>query len=353
VRTVHAVIPDGVDDPARPSGGNVYDRRLLDGLGGLGWRVHECRVPGAWPHPDAASRSAFGELVAGLPDAGVILIDGLIASAAPEALVPHSSRLGLVVLVHMPLGDRPDGPEVVARERAALESAAAVVTTSGWTRERLVELYGLERERLHIAHPGVDPAPATVGTSDGGALLCVGAVTAAKGHDVLVDALATVADLPWECVCVGSLERDPAFVHDLRSRVAEHALQGRVAFPGPLVGAALDRAYAAADLLVLASRAETYGMVVTEALARAVPVLVTYTGGIGEAVGYDSEEVRPGLLSFRPGDAAHFGAELRRWLTRPTLRTSLRERALERRASLTGWDVTAATVSGVLGAHAR
>ena len=110
-------------------------------------------------------------------------------------------------------------------------------------------------------------------------------MTPGKGHDVLLDALATVTDLSWRCACVGSLDRDPAFADALRRRVRDGGLADRVCFPGPRTGADLDRSYAAADLLVLASRAETYGMVVTEALARGLPVVATDVGGVPEALG--------------------------------------------------------------------
>ena len=263
---VHVVVPDGIDDPARSSGGNAYDRRVCRGLASIGWSVHEHPVPGSWPRPDAASCAALEDVVRRIPDAAIVLLDGLIASAAPDVLVPQAGRLRLVVLVHLPLGHRPadDGAaEVRAREREVLSAAAAVVTTSAWTRRRLVELYGLPPDRVHVAEPAVEPADLATGTPDGGALLCVAAVTFDKGHDVLLDALATAADLSWHCECVGSLDRDLAFVGDLRRRALDGGLGDRVRFPGPRTGADLDRSYTSADLMVLASRVETYGMVVT------------------------------------------------------------------------------------------
>ena len=81
-----------------------------------------------------------------------------------------------------------------------------------WTRRRLLELYALPADRVHVAEPAVDAADLAPGTSAGGALLCVAAVTPDKGHDVLLDALATATDLSWRCECVGSLDRDPTFV---------------------------------------------------------------------------------------------------------------------------------------------
>jgi glycosyltransferase involved in cell wall biosynthesis len=279
-----------------------------------------------------------------------VLLDGLIASAAPEALVPQARRLRQVVLVHLPLGHRPPGEEagaVRAREREVLAAAAAVITTSAWTRRRLSELYALPGDRVHVAQPGVDPAGLSPGTGGGGALLCVAALTPHKGHDMLIDALATATDLSWRCVCVGSLDRDPAFADGVRRRARDGALADRVRFTGTCTGPELDRAYAAADLLVLASHAETYGMVVTEALARGLPVLATEVGGVTEALGHGRDDIRPGML-VPPGDPAAFGAALRAWLGDAELRERLRRAARERRVSLRGWPATTSVVADVL-----
>ena len=308
---VHVIVPSDVDDPARPSGGNTYDRRVHRGLAALGWAVHEHAVPGAWPRAGEAGHAALAGAVRRIPDGTVVLLDGLIASAAPEALVPQARRLRQVVLVHMPLGHRPPQDEagaVRAREGEVLEAAAAVVTTSAWTRRRLGELYALPADRVHVAEPGVDAAGLAPGTAAGGALLCVAALTPDKGHDVLLDALAMATDLSWRCVCVGSLVRDPVFADGVRRHALNSGLGDRVRFPGPRTGPELDRAFAAADLLVLASHAETYGMVVTEALARGLPVLATEVGGVTEALGHGDDGTRPGLL----GPARRRGGPRRR-----------------------------------------
>jgi glycosyltransferase involved in cell wall biosynthesis len=355
VTAVHVVVPDGIDDPARPSGGNAYDRHVCRGLSSIGWSVHEHAVPGRWPRPDEASCAALAGVVQRIPDDAVVLLDGLVASTAPEVLVPQASRLRLVVLVHMPLGHRP-ADDVIEdareRERAVLSVAAAVVTTSAWTRRRLLELYPLPADRVHVAEPAVEAADLATGTAAGGALLCVAAVTVDKGHDVLLDALATMTDLPWQCVCVGSLERDPAYVADLRRRCLDGGLGDRVSFPGPRTGADLDRSYAAADLLVLASRSETYGMVVTEALARGLPVVAAEVGGLPEALGHGADGIRPGLL-VPPDDPAALGAALRAWLGDAELRARLRRAAGERRELLSGWPATTSVLAGVLAGASR
>jgi glycosyltransferase involved in cell wall biosynthesis len=355
VTAVHFVVPEGIDDLARPSGGNVYDSRIRDGLRSLGWSVQEHAVRGRWPHPDADAMTALAGAVEALPDGSVVLLDGLVASTAPEVLAPQARRLRQVVLVHMPLGHLPaedEAEDARGRERAVLSGAAAVLTTSAWTRERLLELYSLPPERLHVARPAVDAAGLVTGSGAGGALLCVAAVTSGKGHDVLLDALAATADLAWRCECVGSLERDPPYVADLRRRSRERGLDDRVSFPGPRTGADLERSYAAADLLVLASRSETYGMVVAEALARGVPVVAAEVGGVPEALGHGTGGVRPGLL-VPPGDPAALSAALRSWLGDAELRKRLRRAARERRDSLAGWPATTAVVAGVLSGASR
>ncbi len=352
---VHVVVPAGIDDPARPSGGNTYDRQVCRGLAALGWAVHEYAVSGAWPRWGAAGHAALERALGRIPDGAVVLLDGLIASAAPEALVPQASRLRQVVLVHMPLGHRPPDDEaggVRSREREVLAAAAAVVTTSEWSRRRLGELYALPADRVHVAAPGVEAAGIAPGTPAGDSLLCVAAVTADKGHDVLLDALASTTDLSWRCVCVGTLDREPVFADGMRRRARDNGLGSRVTFTGPRTGPELDRAYAAADVLVLASHAETYGMVVTEALARGLPVLATDVGGVAEALGHGEDGTRPGLL-LPPGDPEALGAALRAWLADAELRGRLRRAARERRESLCGWQATTSVLAGVLAGAAR
>jgi glycosyltransferase involved in cell wall biosynthesis len=350
VTALHVVVPDGIDDPSRPSGGNTYDRRLCRGLSDLGWSVHEHAIPGCWPQPGAASFAALAGLLERIPDDALVLLDGLIASTADEVLVPQARRLRIVLLMHMLLGHDPpaDGAEDVRmREHAVLAAAAGVVVTSAWTRERLLELYQLPAHRLDVAPPAVDAAELATGTAAGGSLLCVAAVTFEKGHDVLIEALASAREMPWHCVCVGSLERDPAFAEAVRARSVDSGLADRVELVGARTGADLFLSYGAADLVVLASRAETYGMVVIEGLARGLPVIATDIGGVSEALGQGADGSRPGLL-VQPEDPAALAAALRDWLGDGELRGRLRRAALERRESLPRWSRTASIFAGAL-----
>lgn len=335
---VHVVVPEGVDDPTTPSGGNVYDRRLCEELTRSGWTVRE--------HPVAGTVAG---VLAGLPDGTVTLVDGLVAVAAPSSVLREAERLRIVVLLHMPFGER--DPGMRAPERRVLSAATAVVTTSDWSRRWVLHDYGLRPWSVHVAEPGVDPADLATGSSSGERLLCVAAVTRDKGHDVLLAALAEVADLSWRLTCTGSLSRDPETARRRQRDAVELGIADRVTWTGAVSRGELDKAYAEADVLALATRAESWGMVVTESLGRGVPVLASEVGGLAEALG-STPAGRPGLL-VPSGDASAMAGALRRWLEDDTLRGELRAAARLRRTTLTGWPTAAAKVARVLEEVAR
>jgi glycosyltransferase involved in cell wall biosynthesis len=339
---VHLVVPDGVDDPSRPSGGNLYDLRSSEALRAAGWDVVSHVVPR--PSSGGATPEAVERALATLPDASTVLVDGLVALPAAEVLVPESARLRVVVLVHMPV---PDGMTATASaEGTVLLAAAAIVTTSCWSTELLTRRHGLAGGRLHVALPGVDPAPPTVTSAGGGRLLCVANVAPWKGQDVLVGALAMVKDLPWRCTFVGSLDGDQGFARRVQQLTRVNGFADRVEWTGALTAEALAARYAQADLLVHPSLGESYGMVVAEALARGVPVLGTDVGGVPEALGATSSGV-PGVL-VPPGEPQALARELRRWLTDRRLREELVRAARDRREALPRWSATAHHIARAL-----
>ncbi len=335
---VTMIVPETVTDPAHPSGGNRYDLRLAEELGALGRQVRVVRVGVAGgtgpPLPIALQR---------IPDGEAVLVDGLLATADPRTVDAHTRRLGIVVLLHMPPSTwDPDGALA-----ALLGAAHGVVATSGWTRRRTLDALPSETlPAIAVAPPGVDTAPPVARSAGGERLRCVAAVLPHKGQDVLVDALGRIRELDWRCELVGATDLDPVFADHVRHRATALGIADRVRFAGARSPGTVRELYDGADLLVLPSRSEGYGMVVTEALACGLPVVASDVGGVREALGSVGGRL-PGLL-VRPEDPAELAGALRDWLTRPDLRAALTVTALERRSRLAGWGATARAVSAVL-----
>jgi glycosyltransferase involved in cell wall biosynthesis len=349
IARVHVVVPEGFDNPGQPSGGNLYDRRVCAGLAAAGWEVLIAAVAAAWPVPDAGARAGLARIVSAIPDGETVLIDGLVASPTAAQLLPHSGRLRLTVLLHMPLAtalDTHHDASAERSERVVLRAATGVVVTSEWTRRQVLTRYAIPARRVHVARPGVDRVAAPARPVRGH-LLCVGVLGRHKGQDLLVEALAGLADRDWQCVLAGPLDRDPDFVEQLQARITHLGYGRRVRLSGVLTGAALSHAYSTADLLVAPSRSETYGMTVTEALAHGLPVIAADVGGLPEALGSTADGTRPGQL-VPPGDPAALAAALCDWLGDERRRRRLRAAARQRRSTLHGWDQTAQEIANAL-----
>jgi glycosyltransferase involved in cell wall biosynthesis len=346
---VHVIAPEGFDDPGQPTGGNIYDRRVCAGLAEAGWEVLVATVAATWPAGTSGTRADLARVVAAIPDGEMVLIDGLIASPAAAQLLPHTGRMRLTVLLHMPLATAIDthhdaGAE--RSERSVLRAAAGVVVTSEWTRRQVLTRYAIPAGRVHVARPGADrvgrPARPVRGQ-----LICVGVLSRHKGQDLLVEALADLADRDWHCVLAGSLDRDPDFVKHLQTRITGLGYDHRVRLTGVLTGAALSHAYTTADLLVVPSRSETYGMTVTEALAHGLPVIATAVGGLPEAFGATADGAGPGQL-IPPGDPAALAAALGDWLGDEDHRHRLRAAVRQRQPTLRGWEQTTQELADAL-----
>lgn len=343
---LHLVVPEGIDDPARPSGGNRYDRRVATGLSELGWVVTEHPVSGGWPRPSTADLAGLDRLLGALPDHARVVVDGLIGSAAAAVLTTQSGRLALATLVHLPLGVLGDA-SVRREEAAALRQASRVVATSRWTRRWLAQTYRLGA--VEVVEPGTDPAPVTAGSAAGGRLLTIAPLSPEKGADLLATALGRLGgagapiDSDWRLTWVGSPEVDPRCAEEVRRLLPGDRVRFTGALPAELVGEQLS----AADLVVVPSRVETFGMVVTEALARGIPVVATGVGGLPETMRGSGTRYPGAVVPAEDPDA--LAAALRRWLNDPGVRARWRAVALDRRSRLAGWGMTCERLSAILG----
>jgi glycosyltransferase involved in cell wall biosynthesis len=335
------------------TGGYIYDRRLIAELRRLGWSVEPLAWSAGFPFPDEGDLVAAAGSLAALADRSLVLIDGLAYGAMPDVAAAEAARLDLVALVHHPLARETGLSEaqqqaLAASERRALQQARAVICTSTTTARTLVADYGIAASRVSVAPPGTDPASPAQPVRAGSAvrLLSVGTMTPRKGHDLLVEALARLAGLAWHCTIAGSLDRHPAMAAEVRRRIAAHGLGDRIALAGEVADMA--GLYAAADLFVLPSRYEGYGMAFAEALQQGLPVIGTTTGAIPEVV-----PPTAGLL-VPPDDPPALAAALQRLIGDPDERRRLAKGARRAAQGLPRWEDTARRVAAVLqGAGSR
>jgi len=343
-------------DPDQPTGGYRYDARVAAELRDLGIHVEVIGLAGRFPEADEEARAALDLALGGLPDGHVVVIDGLALGGLPDVAQRHARRLSLVALVHHPLADETGlAPErrrhLLGTEAEALAACDRIVTTSDFTARRLAELGlvppGRSSGRVHVAPPGVDPAAARDRRdSTIQRLLCVGSLVPRKGQDLLVGALADLGKRPWRLELVGDPDRNPEFAARLRAKIDRQNLAERITIHGVQDARALDATYRNADLLVVPSHYEGYGMVVTEALARALPMIATTGGALADTVPPSA------ALQVAPGDTDALADALRRWLDDPGLRAEKRAGAETARRSLAGWTETARCFADALGTKA-
>jgi glycosyltransferase involved in cell wall biosynthesis len=345
VRSLSFLIPG---DLQTRTGGYGYDRRIAAGLSDLGWTVDIVSLDGSFPQPTSEALRAARLAFAAIPNGSVVLIDGLAFGAMPEESSQERQRLRLAGLVHHPLAQETGiDPSLAAAledsERRALASARRVVVTSRATARGLAR-YDVPADRIVVVEPGTDPRAVASGSNSRTIrLLAVAALVPRKGQDVLIEALAQLMNRQWTLTLVGGADRDPAFASRLRTLVEQRGLTERVEFAGEMDGEALERFYVGADVFVLPTHHEGYGMAVAEAIAHALPVVSTVTGGIPEIVG------KGGILLPAP-DRDVLLRVLAHVLDDDALRARLREAARAAREHLPTWEDAARRMADALDA---
>jgi glycosyltransferase involved in cell wall biosynthesis len=348
VRSAAFAVPG---DLATPTGGYAYDRRMIAELERLGWQIEVIDLGEGFPRPSAETRAAALPRLTGVAKGCPIVIDGLAFGVLPEAAAKLRTQHPLVALVHHPLAletglSAADIETLRLSERDALAATRHVVVTSVSTARLLVADYGVPADRITIAPPGTDPAAQAQGSSDGIVrLLAVGSVVPRKGYDVLIAALATLSDLPWRLTIAGD-RRDPAAAARLDADIERYQFGQRISVLGAMASERLAELYVAADVFVLASRFEGYGMVYAEAMAHGLPVIGTTAGAIPETI-----PASAGLL-VAPDDTAALATALRRLIENPDERRRFGAAARKAAQRLPTWQDSAKLFSRALEALA-
>ncbi len=328
-------------DPQTLTGGYIYDRRIIQGLGTLGWRVTVHSLDPSFPSPTFSALEQARSTLEKIPSGGLVVIDGLALGGMPKLVAEQTDRLRLVGLIHHPLACEtalaPERRRALERsEQRALAAVDRVIVTSRWTRRQLAG-YGVACERVHVVMPGTDPAPLAHGSGGSSLnLLCVATLTPRKGHAVLFDALAQVRDRSWHLDCIGSLQRSTATATELRARLERLGLTGRVTLLGEVTADVLARHYASADLFVLASYLEGYGMALAEALSRGLPLVSTSASAIPDTVTADAAMLVPA------GDSGALANALAKIMDDPGALRALAKGARNARDNLPTWEQASA-----------
>ena len=343
-RVVFAV-PGSLDTP---TGGYAYDRRIMAELRQLGWNVDYLNIGDGFPAPDEKTRSAARSLLSAIPVGEPIVLDGLALGVLPDVAAELARQHSLVALVHHPLalesGLTTERANALRRsERAALAEVREVVVTSPATAKLVVSDYGVPANHITVARPGNDPVlPSAREPNDVPHLLSVGAVVPRKGFDILVSALAALADIPWRLTIVGDLTRDPNEAAKLEVLISRNGLTDRIETIGTISPSSLAILFGKADLFVLASRFEGYGMAYAEALSHGLPVVGTTAGAIPDTIPKGA-----GLL-VPPDEPAALAAALRSVIVDADRRRLLSEAALVAARTLPTWRQSASIFAATL-----
>jgi glycosyltransferase involved in cell wall biosynthesis len=334
-------------DLATPTGGYRYDRHIIHELRQMGWQVDVLDVGSGFPRPTVVQRATALAMLSEVPRGCPIVLDGLAFGALPEAGTLRR-RTPLIALVHQPLAlesglEAAQADVFRASERAALAAAARVVATSATTARIMIAEYGVLSDHISVVRPGNDRVPPSRGSNDAVVrLLSVGSVVPGKGYDLLVAALATIADLPWRLTIAGDCTRDPAAAARLDADIATHDLADRIAVLGAVPPERIVGLSLASDVFVLASRFESYGMALAEAIAHGLPVVSTRAGAIPDTI-----PAGAGLL-VPPDNVAALAEALRRLIgdrgERQRLATNARAAAMR----LPTWQESARLFAGAI-----
>ena len=184
-------------------------------------------------------------------------------------------------------------PESRARAEAEVMSCAdSVLANATAEAEQLVDYYDADPDRIAVVPPGVDHALFSPGnqagarwalrTGDAPILLFVGRIQPLKGVDVAVEALARIERTDARLWIVGGASgtEGGAEVERIRNLIAEHELEDRVRFVPAQPHHLLSTYYRAADICLVPSRSESFGLVALEAAACGVPTVASAVGGL-------------------------------------------------------------------------
>lgn len=283
--------------------------------------------------------------MAAIPDGALVLADGLAWGTMDTIAQAEHQRLTVIALCHHPLAFESGLTSALQvrlfrSEKTALDLSAAIVVTSQATADLLIKAYGVSPAKLTVALPGTQKQTFALCQGNPPVLLTVATLTQRKAHDVLIDALSRITNLPWSARFVGGDEFDPAWAAHLRRITDALGLAERICFVGSIEN--LTAEYTNADLFVLPSRFEGYGMVFAEALSFGLPIVAARAGAVPDVVPETA-----GVL-VQADDATALALALHQLLCDNPRYLQLQQGAQSAAAALPDWQDTANTLNKLL-----
>jgi len=327
------------------TGGYAYDRRLIAELRALDHNIQHLCLANRFPVPDAEALADAAAQFAALPDQAVVIVDGLAYGVMETIAEQHAARLNIIALCHHPLMleaglSNAQAQQLFLSEQRALNAAKAVLVTSHMTGKILTEQFAIPATKIVVALPGTDPQKFAPCIGNPPVLLTLATLTRRKAHDVLIDALAKIKHLEWNARFVGGVDFDPAWTATLKNKVSAYGLEQRILFVGNVADSASE--FSRADLFVLPSLFEGYGMAFAEALSFGLPVVTTRAGAIPDVV-----PASAGIL-VEPDDSITLADALQKLLTNTSLRQQFQAGAQTAARNLPDWRDTAAVVAHLI-----
>ena len=323
-----------------PTGGYGYCRHIIAGLRDLGWTVDPISLGEGFPQASEATKAHALKILQAVPSTTPIVVDGLAFGVLDKEADVLARSHKVIALVHHPLALETSlsasEQELLCRsETRSLAAAHAVITSSPATARTLAEGFAVPDDKISVVVPGTArPAPSSQrqrGQTEP-RLLSVGSLVPRKGHDMLIDALADLQALPWRLDIAGDDRLDVEHAQHLRSLITTENLQDRVTLHGALPSDDLEALYTAADIFVLATRYEGYGMAFAEATVRGLPIVATGSGAVADTI-------VPGTgLLFAPDDRAGFRDGLRRMISDAALRAECAAAAIAAANTYPTWE---------------
>ena len=336
-----------VGDTDRLTGGYLYNARVLTALRERGVAVEEIVPCGASPEEQETAAPGLG-LVLNPQRFDVIVVDALARIVCAPWLDGWRGERPVVAMVHeLPSVAAPEDATDKEREyEEPLLRADRLISVSEHGRS-ILEERGVPTARIRVVSPGFDrlrpPGSGSWAPVRGGTVraLCVAQWIPRKGILELVWAWALHERPGASLELVGETDADPAYAASVRAAVAD-APDASITVRGPIDDAALGAAYAAANLFVLPSRYEGYGVVYAEALAYGLPVVACNVGPVPDLVGEEA------ALLVEPGDVAALSGALDLLLQDAALRGRMSAAARRRAEELPRWEDTTAGFLRVL-----